>query len=294
MLCVPILWKIKHGLKPAQAQCSVQISFVSSSVFIHWAGRLWQTFVHFKMNSRRNISSTQLWCSQLIHSTDTAVYLKQRPPSSPACVDINSALFAAAVVRHTLHYSLSFMSASSLPISSWALFCCICVMVTMVFCVEILSQEKSELIDLFDQSLMLWCIVFQYFGLWKPRTFRGIPSPSGPLQADSFPEGFAPPSHFPKAWTVHSQHVRLSSRCSCSCGTVITTTVLQGKQEIQGCAPSGLFGHREQCKKAYQTFWFCFVFSIENELVRKMNVASVTVPVLRSWAYRRANNYWFT
>lgn len=137
------------------------------------------------MNSRRNMWSTQLWYSQLIHSTDTAVYLKQRPPSSPVCVDIKSALFAAAVVRHTLPYSLSFMSASSLPISSWALFCCMCVMVTAVFCVEIISQEKSVFIDLFDQSLMLQFIVFQYFELWVPRTFRGIPTPSGPLRADS-------------------------------------------------------------------------------------------------------------
>lgn len=189
MLVVPILWIVKHGLKPAQAQCSVQISFVSSLVFIHWARELWQTFVHFKMNSRRYISSTQLWCSQLIHSTDTAVYLKQRPPSSPVCVDINSALFAAAVVRHTLYYSLSFMSASSLPISSWALFSCIRVMVTMVFCVEIsLSREIG--IHRFVWSVTYVVVhCFSVFWFVNTKNFQGNTNPFRPIAGRQFPRG---------------------------------------------------------------------------------------------------------
>lgn len=54
---------------------------------------------------------------QLIHSTDTVVYPKQRPPSSPHCAEVVS-LFATAVVSHTLLYFLSFMGISRLPISS--------------------------------------------------------------------------------------------------------------------------------------------------------------------------------
>ena len=52
-----------------------------------------------------------------LHHLLIAVYLKQRPPSSPLCVEIKSAFFATAVVSHSLHYSLSFTTTSPLPIS---------------------------------------------------------------------------------------------------------------------------------------------------------------------------------
>lgn len=42
--------------------------------------------------------------NKLIHPTDTAVYLKQRPPSGPLYVVINPASFATAVVSHSLDF----------------------------------------------------------------------------------------------------------------------------------------------------------------------------------------------
>lgn len=76
-------------------------------------------------NSGRHVSSFDLLrenhyitsCStgQLVCSTDTVVCLKQRPPSSPLCVEISSDLFAT--VSHSLHSFLSYISTLSLPIS---------------------------------------------------------------------------------------------------------------------------------------------------------------------------------
>lgn len=72
---------------------------------------VWETFSLFQW-TWRTIWSTQWWCSQLIHSNDIAVHLTQRPPSGAICVEIQSALFAAAVVSPTLHYFMSFRAYS--------------------------------------------------------------------------------------------------------------------------------------------------------------------------------------
>lgn len=56
--------------------------------------------------------------SQLICSTDEAVYLKQRPHSVPSVFLMKSACFATAVVSYTLYYFLSFMGTWPMPVSS--------------------------------------------------------------------------------------------------------------------------------------------------------------------------------
>lgn len=133
------------------------------------------------MNSGRKISSTHLRCSQLVHLTDIAVYLKPRPPPSPIWVEVKSVLFAAAVVSHTLHYSLGFMSALPLPVSPEpSSFVCVSWSVT-AFYVEIISKENWEFTDLFDESLMLCgSLVFDILICEPQEPFSGVPPPSDP------------------------------------------------------------------------------------------------------------------
>ena len=94
-----------RGLKPAQACCSSQNSFASCSVLILYIGLsqvytppmlIWLTQIDIHtllMNSGRKMYTTT-WSTQLL----TAVYLKQRPPSSCPCVEISWASFTTAVV----------------------------------------------------------------------------------------------------------------------------------------------------------------------------------------------------
>lgn len=53
--------------------------------------------------------------SQLICSTDEAVYLKQRPHSVPFVLLMKSACFATAVVSYTQYYFLSLVGTSPCP-----------------------------------------------------------------------------------------------------------------------------------------------------------------------------------
>ena len=53
--------------------------------------------------------------NQLTHSTATAVYLKQRPPSSPLCVETSSASFMTAVVTSYMLFWVSWAHHPCLP-----------------------------------------------------------------------------------------------------------------------------------------------------------------------------------
>lgn len=85
MLSVPICQEGIHELKPAQAHCSLQGSVC------------WLIFIFCVV-----LSQYFLWVvlgkAVYIYSTDTAVYLQQRLPSSPLGVEISSASLTTAVV----------------------------------------------------------------------------------------------------------------------------------------------------------------------------------------------------
>lgn len=91
MLGISSHWKGIHGLKQAQACCSLKFCwlFISSVGLSHvcipptlvW---LTQAFTFFWWNRGETHH-------QLIHSTDTVVYPKQRPPSSPHCAEVKLA-----------------------------------------------------------------------------------------------------------------------------------------------------------------------------------------------------------
>lgn len=83
---------------------NVFISFVSHSIFILYAGLSHIYTPSPYWSGRHSHSSNELGErflmngeKDLIHSTDIAVRLKQRPPWGPICVEIKSTLFAAAL-----------------------------------------------------------------------------------------------------------------------------------------------------------------------------------------------------
>lgn len=81
---------------------------VSSYTLCRTEPHTWFLYSGLAGSGRRSHSSHQLrekhLHNELIHPTDTAVYLKQRPPPGPLYVVINSASFATAVVSHSLDF----------------------------------------------------------------------------------------------------------------------------------------------------------------------------------------------
>lgn len=101
-LCIHSHWGGIHGLKTAQAHCSLQNYFDISLVFISvlgWAmyslppGLVWQTqggFHTLLMNSGGKMYTTS-WSTKLL----VAVYLEQRPPGIPLFVEVKLASFSS-------------------------------------------------------------------------------------------------------------------------------------------------------------------------------------------------------
>lgn len=119
-LVVLSLWEGISGLMEAQNFCYFQKYFVNCLVFIFcvelshicipsmlvWLSQKYLRDIHsFVINLGWNIyttsSSSQLGYSQLTHSSDRAVYLKQRPCSGPLCGEIPT-LFYTVPVRHCI------------------------------------------------------------------------------------------------------------------------------------------------------------------------------------------------
>lgn len=116
----PSCWEGIHALKPAEAHYSLQNSSlvvfilcgVKPCIHSSHAGldvSVKHSFPFQELRDNTTSWSTQPWQSQLIHSTDKGIYLKHSLLSSPLCVEINSVVFATAVVSHTWHYYLIFM-----------------------------------------------------------------------------------------------------------------------------------------------------------------------------------------
>lgn len=178
-------WEGIHGLKSAQVHCFLQI---------YLSLLLVDPFLYSMLSHGYFLYSMLGWVMEkdLIHSTDIAVHLKQRPP---ICVEIKSALFAFPV-GHSLRYSLSFRACHPClsPLSLLPSLIC----QTQHFTLRFISKENRWFTNMFDQPFLLGFVGFQHSDLWTPRVLQQSGHPSGsPLSRQLYNlNEWASPSHF--------------------------------------------------------------------------------------------------